>query len=241
MIWIWFTMREMHATREKIPDTQATAFATWAPMAAPSEGCFRLTGLLTAAHLRDLGLELQDDRRRPHRAHRHSRDPTDRAGVRAPGAAVAIPAVGFVIRPLASDRQREELAGHHEADEGAQDAAAVADLVLDPVGVGHEGFVRRARLIEGPAFLGGAFHQLVLLEIDAFRKPDGKMSTGQHRGGQKPKSDAHSDDHRAGRQQKRYAADAHAAGLRLLLDRRLMQMVEGAGILAKPALDALGR
>src|SRR5882672_5784731 len=121
-IWIWLMIREMQATSEKTPETHATAFATWAPMAAPSEGCFRLAGLLTSAHLRDLGLELQDDRRRPHRPHRHSGNPAHRARVRAPGAAVAVAPVGFVIRALAADRERQELAEDHEADERAQDA-----------------------------------------------------------------------------------------------------------------------
>src|SRR5437868_6189467 len=69
----------MQATREKTPDTHATALATWAPIAAPSEGCFRLAGLLTAAHLRDLRLELQNDRGGPHRAHGHSGDAADGA------------------------------------------------------------------------------------------------------------------------------------------------------------------
>ena len=53
--WIWLMMSEMQATRENTPETHATAFATWAPMAAPSEGCFRLAGLLTAAGPRLFG------------------------------------------------------------------------------------------------------------------------------------------------------------------------------------------
>src|SRR2546422_1680148 len=98
MIWICAMMREMQATRENMPETHATALATWAPIAAASEGCLRgLTGALTAAPLRELRLELQDDRRRPHRPHRHSGDLPDRAGVGAAGAAVAIAAVGLVI------------------------------------------------------------------------------------------------------------------------------------------------
>src|SRR5262245_52060390 len=80
MIWIWARMRVMQATREKMPETHATAFATWAPMAAASEVCFRLlSGALTAVHLRDLGLELEDDRSDPHRADGHSGNLPDRA------------------------------------------------------------------------------------------------------------------------------------------------------------------
>src|SRR3954471_8803400 len=154
MIWIWFTMREMQATREKTPETHATAFATWAPIAAPSEGCFRLAGLLTAAHLCDLRLELQNDRGGPHRAHGHSGNAADGAGVRAAGAAVAVAAVRLVIRALPADRQRQKLEGHHQPHEGAEDARPVADLGLDPARLGHEVIVRYAGLVEGAALLG---------------------------------------------------------------------------------------
>src|SRR5262249_41599907 len=178
MIWIWFTMSEMQATREKTPDTHATAFATWAPIAAPSEGCFRLAGLLTAAHLRDLGLELEDDRGRPHRAHRHARNPADRTCVGAAGAAVAVAPVGLVVRPLPPDRQPDQLEADDEPDEGAQDARPVADLLLDALRLGHERFVRGAGFVEGLARVGRAFDQLVLLEVDALGEAHREMLAG---------------------------------------------------------------
>src|SRR5438045_2996937 len=155
MIWICARMRVMQATSENTPETQATALAICAPSAAASEGCLRgLTGALTAAPLRDLGLELQDDRRRPHRAHRHARHLPDRAGVGAPGAAVAVAPVRLVVGPLPADRQGEQLARDHQTDEGAQDARAVADLVLDPLPVGEQLLRRHARLVESAGLLG---------------------------------------------------------------------------------------
>src|SRR6185295_524950 len=127
MIWTCAMMRVMQATREKMPETHATTFATWAPSAAASEGCFRLlSGAPTAGPLRHLGLELQHHRSRPHGPHRHAGD----LAVRAPGAAVAVAPVRFVVRPLPPDGQRQELARDDEADEGPEDARAVADLVL---------------------------------------------------------------------------------------------------------------
>src|SRR6185295_14680725 len=139
MIWICAMISVMQATREKMPETHATALAIWAPMAAASEVCFRLLrGALTAVHLRDLGSELQDHRGRPHRAHRHSRHLPDRAGIRAAGAAIAVPAVGFVVGPLALDRQGQQLAADDEAEEGAEDAGAVPDLVLDQLPAFHQ-------------------------------------------------------------------------------------------------------
>src|SRR6185436_2909937 len=176
MIWIWARMRVMQATSEKTPETHATALATCAPVAAASEVCFWLLGgALTAVHLRGLGSEPQDHRGRPHRAHRHSRHLTDRAGIRAAGAAVAVAAVRLVVRPLPPDRQRQQLAAHDEPDEGPEDARAVADLVLDRLRVGEEGLRRGARLVERLGLLGRVLDDARLLERHPLGEPHGEV------------------------------------------------------------------
>src|SRR5687767_7901885 len=91
------TMMMTQMTSEKRPETRATASAAWAPTVENCDRYFPLSLTSTGGLLGDLRLESE---LHPHGAHRDARDPTDGARVRTARAAVAVAAVGLVVRPL---------------------------------------------------------------------------------------------------------------------------------------------